>query len=503
MDSTSSPTNPSGQGTPPLPAAAKSTPLPKNVTQNTTDVNPEIAERTQEQSEAIPTSVPPPSAPPPKDPLPHQVASSSGEAASSTVSIIGNRRFRRLSDEALHPPGAEQSAPPAAAQPNPKLAAFRHISSQTSRVTKMADDRSIGNYEKLKADLEELERRYKETPKPGEPSDSAAKTVIKKEIDTKKRELDKAAEDIFSKPETYKALFEKDRALALHVLKHVPPPGTPIVSCLNRLISERHPMAMSLLDDLSHLENVYSQQIIEDLVPELCKSSQSIESATEFICLLLKTDVQRAENEGTLLRTNTMCTNLYTAYQIARLKPLMQRTIGPVIQKILQVDKNFVVQNKDPKVGIDPKLTNQIGDLPVICSFSDQFLELLLGELSKKPSPIPEDIQIIYQTLSASIKARGWDQNIDTHLNSFVFLRCLCPAFVSPQKLALDIKIPPEKLRNLSAVSIAINDVVNNATEIKGKWDQELYISKKGETTYVARKQPLLKEIAKALLQKP
>ena len=258
---------------------------------------------------------------------------------------------------------------------------------------------------------------------------------------------------------------------------------------LEKMITHHSDLVIEIFNEAENfktLDDDQSQQLINDLVKKVCQSSESKAQTCQIVCELLRRDVARSENEITLLRSNTIRTKLYTAFQTEMMKPIFQQIVEKAIKEIKKSTQEYT-----PRENVD---------IDSICFQATWFIANLKNVLSKVPSLLPQEMVSIYRTLGEAIQAKYPEANINNHIASFLFLRGLNPAFVSPKRLGLAIEMTTLQSKNILAVSIAIQDVVNNATELKGKWDDQLKLPKNvNESSFVETLQPILAQLCTTL----
>ncbi|MCE5318518.1 MAG: hypothetical protein LLG04_14300 [Parachlamydia sp.] len=468
--------NPSGHISPNT--ATPPTSLPTTVPKKPPGVNPENAQRMQEQ---IPTGVPPASASPPPQPLPHEVTPQKpGAKAAALAQQLVSPSSKLMSVGALK--------------------AGRGLVAEGRQAVPPAEKFGLA-FKKLvdyQRDLEQLTIQSGKSEKKPEQSIPLTQedrfTFLKKQIGVLKKEMEEAAPAIMEDRAVFLKLLQEDPLAALEVLKiWIPKNGggnfppdifTAMLGRQLELIGSRQELAAACLDSLKDF--AASQQIIDSLVSELCKTDQTRTLAKNFICQLLRRDVDSTDQEGTLHRGDNMRTKLYTAYQRERLRPLLQKTLGEAIAGIKTLSK--------PITPVEPK------DIDAVCLHADRYFNQFLAEIKRDPAAIPDDLREIYRVFAESLIKKGWAQ---TRLNSLLFLRVICPAVLAPQQFLSDLKLEGSQSTNLICVSKAINAAVNYCSaqidpekDRKGTWVDFLFMPGKDSKTYAQQKMDILTAIA-------
>ena len=274
---------------------------------------------------------------------------------------------------------------------------------------------------------------------------------------------------------------------------------------LHKLIARDPDLAIEVMNEFDKNTSTPERTAaMKNFAAEMCKTSEGRKFLSDFVCKIIKKDI--ADTQNTLDETQVLRKSEKTGQQLCT--AFQNIMMGPIVDPIIEgkLKDMISISRTDEK----PLHEKQDGTgIPVIKKHADDLFGALTAALSVK-NRIPPEMQAVYQTIGQSVSSRFPEANPETHIASFLFLRKVNVGVggadqETNKKLGHDLTGVDVKSKNARALSIALQDVVNNygsdPKSIKlGKWDNALF---EGKPNYIASKQDTIKTIGSLLNPKP
>ncbi|ELP94212.1 ras GTPase-activating protein, putative [Entamoeba invadens IP1] len=183
-----------------------------------------------------------------------------------------------------------------------------------------------------------------------------------------------------------------------------------------------------------------------------------------FINAMIDDEYDSAITEGTLFRSNNLCSRVMTHYAKTTCKTFLRQSLKNVITEINTINCLFELDTtKNPNL-TQKQVENNTQLLLDYCTKTIRSVEQQLYHL-------PIQIISICQTLFQKSKEKFPANPILPHsiVSGFLFLRVICPALTTPEASVFDTEVPvtPTCRRNLILITKVIQNIANNVTTPK------------------------------------
>lgn len=161
------------------------------------------------------------------------------------------------------------------------------------------------------------------------------------------------------------------------------------------------------------------------------------EITLDYIKSAIRQDVDHAESEGTLFRTNTLLTAVMSSYCQRVGKHYLQTVLGPSFQWLQESKLQFEI---DPDQVDNAEVIKQ--NIFNMNYLANKFFKAVLNS----NDTIPFEIREIANTLQTAVLKRFPNSKYSA-IGGFFFLRFVCPAVLAPE--LFDMSLPEERSADL------------------------------------------------------
>ena len=168
--------------------------------------------------------------------------------------------------------------------------------------------------------------------------------------------------------------------------------------------------------------------------------------------VLLNTEVALLSRSTDLFRRNSTLTKFLSFYAQTNGVDYLNEVLLPVIKELVDNDVQFEVEKQD---------NSDTADLFIL--YLSRIIDLIVNSIDKLPHAFKLVSKAIYDSVSNKFPEAAL-----TAVSSFVFLRFLCPAIISPeQHFKLPINNPKVKRSLMQLVKVLQNMANGTLTSIK------------------------------------
>ncbi|KIJ57137.1 hypothetical protein M422DRAFT_219023 [Sphaerobolus stellatus SS14] len=256
---------------------------------------------------------------------------------------------------------------------------------------------------------------------------------------------------------------ERTRVIFAHVLCRVLNKGTKFERSTEDVSS---PTPKNILcDTLQNSEDVARAVIdacpmaeVDTIVPVLLNVFNTRRSLLSLLKMVVKRQVQLMDNATDVFRFNDLCSRLFSAFARSHGYGYLRRIIQPLIKTMTDFPEDACYELDPSKIPHNQKAEDNAANLERI---TGAFLQVIVDSLSGLPTIIREVCRYIDEAVSAR-----WKDGRQV-VASFLFLRFIVPAVVSPESIDVDVsRGSPEGTaamrRGLLLVAKVIQSLANN-----------------------------------------
>lgn len=199
-----------------------------------------------------------------------------------------------------------------------------------------------------------------------------------------------------------------------------------------------------------HIKRKELDKVSKSFLSILCYK----EVILDYIKTMIKLEIEAATQEGTLFRTNNICTGIMSSFSMKIGKQYLIKVLKPCFEWLLESKLDFEI---DPNIVEDPEIVRKnIFNLNYLIN---KFFKSILNSVDI----IPFEIREISNTLQQAV-IKKFPNSLYTAVGGFFFLRFVVPAVINPDILdilegrELDLKFK----RALTLVGKTLQQIANN-----------------------------------------
>ncbi|XP_077504389.1 ras GTPase-activating protein raskol isoform X5 [Amblyomma americanum] len=203
------------------------------------------------------------------------------------------------------------------------------------------------------------------------------------------------------------------------------------------------------------LEPVLGVRLKEEIATGLVSIMHREEMAQEFLTQLVMADLQDIGDQHLTFRGNSLATKATEAYLKLLGDGYLQETLGPFIRDVL-------ASNLDCEV--DPaKVSGGSGALQRQQSLLRQRVQQAWQRITQSAHSFPKDLRMLFHGYRQRLGGNTHEEELcDNLISGSIFLRCLCPAILSPSLFGLAPEYPDERAaRSLTLIAKTIQTLAN------------------------------------------
>ncbi|KAJ3122925.1 Ras GTPase activating protein ira2 [Nowakowskiella sp. JEL0407] len=171
---------------------------------------------------------------------------------------------------------------------------------------------------------------------------------------------------------------------------------------------------------------------------------------------VVEREVQITKSPSTLLRQNSMATRLLTFYARAHGQGFLQSTLRPLLKDLVSRHPPLTFETDPNKLSPTEDLDTNLKNLKIV---SQAFLDAIILNQKSLPPAMSAVCAMIARVVGAKIPDAAL-----TAVGSFIFLRFVCPAIISPEvhELVIQPISSKELKRGLILIAKVIQSLANN-----------------------------------------
>ncbi|BFU25352.1 Ras GTPase-activating protein, putative [Entamoeba histolytica HM-1:IMSS-B] len=180
--------------------------------------------------------------------------------------------------------------------------------------------------------------------------------------------------------------------------------------------------------------------------------------------VMIKEEFDKSNSEGTLFRSNNLCSRMMTHFAKSSCRPFLRTTLKNVINEINVCPHLLEIDTQK-----DPSLTPQLiaKNTELLQAYTTKFIRSIESNLHNLPVQIIEICKQLYrhsQNKFPQSKLLPF-----TMVGGFLFLRVICPSLAAPEASGIEMTHPiqPNCRRNLILITKIIQNIANNVTSTK------------------------------------
>ncbi|XP_065307221.1 ras GTPase-activating protein nGAP isoform X5 [Dermacentor albipictus] len=203
------------------------------------------------------------------------------------------------------------------------------------------------------------------------------------------------------------------------------------------------------------LEPVLGVRLKEEIATGLVSIMHREEMAQEFLTQLVMADLQDLGDQHLTFRGNSLATKATEAYLKLLGDGYLQDTLGPFIRDVL-------ASNLDCEV--DPaKVSGGSGALQRQQVLLRQRVQQAWQRITQSAHSFPRDLRMLFHGYRQRLGGNTHEEELcDNLISGSIFLRCLCPAILSPSLFGLAPEYPDERAaRSLTLIAKTIQTLAN------------------------------------------
>ncbi|XP_077540409.1 ras GTPase-activating protein raskol isoform X3 [Haemaphysalis longicornis] len=203
------------------------------------------------------------------------------------------------------------------------------------------------------------------------------------------------------------------------------------------------------------LEPVLGVRLKEEIATGLVSIMHREEMAQEFLTQLVMADLQDLGDQHLTFRGNSLATKATEAYLKLLGDGYLQENLGPFIRDVL-------ASNLDCEV--DPaKVSGGSGALQRQQGLLRQRVQQAWQRITQSAHSFPRDLRLLFHGYRQRLGGSAREEELcDNLISGSIFLRCLCPAILSPSLFGLAPEYPDERAaRSLTLIAKTIQTLAN------------------------------------------
>ncbi|KAI3402447.2 IRA2 [Candida oxycetoniae] len=214
---------------------------------------------------------------------------------------------------------------------------------------------------------------------------------------------------------------------------------------------KREEFSIDLVDELSKQTEIFSS--VADCATSmehnlLASSLFSVFSYTKrldkLLQVLLIDEIASLTRSTDLFRRNSTLTRLLFNFTQDFGLPYLNRTLGSVIQEIVFLNIHFEVEKKESSED---------------SALFFEYVGKLVESITKSADDLPVSFKFVCAQIYQAVRVKFEDAALIA-VGSFIFLRCLCPAIISPEQY---LKIPVENMKTKRSLMQLVKVLQNMA----------------------------------------
>ncbi|KAL7714402.1 Ras GTPase-activating protein [Entamoeba marina] len=221
------------------------------------------------------------------------------------------------------------------------------------------------------------------------------------------------------------------------------------------------------------------QDIYKRIIVDLLSKHEKIVPCVD---IMLNTEFHSSSGENTILRSNTFCSRVMTQYAQITCREFLKLTLKNILNEMNLIPTVLEIDQKKNEQLTSKDLSNHRLLLQDYCTKIIRSFETNKNEL---PPQIIAICNLLY-----TYSSLNFPSNLDlpvTLVNSYLFLRVICPALASPETSGIvTTPLTVTCHRNLLLLTKLLQNIANNVTEIKESYLKETLLFTKESSNFLS-----------------
>lgn len=201
---------------------------------------------------------------------------------------------------------------------------------------------------------------------------------------------------------------------------------------------------------------------VEEFSTALCGIFEYKQQLMELVKEAVKREIFHTDFPSDLLRRNCVATKVLLIFARSRGKAYLQRALGGFLSKMVENPQDYVFENTSNKLSDYQMYRENI-------SRFNRCLEEVVQNLTAAEHLIPKSIREICGTIADAAEEK-FPGSKNSAVNSFFFLRFVCPVLVSPEREGLlDPTVSAPIRRPLLQIAKTIQNIANSAGDSQAR----------------------------------
>lgn len=197
---------------------------------------------------------------------------------------------------------------------------------------------------------------------------------------------------------------------------------------------------------------------IDEFTMGLVGAFETKNAAHIVVTQLIKDEIQNSTRYVDILRRNSVATRVLSLYSRSKGNDYLIKTLGPVLEEMIENKEYFEVEKQ--------KSDNTDSEKQV--TLFEKYMKRLVESIQQSADEFPRELLLVCQTIYKEVKVK-FPEDALIAVGSFVFLRFLCPALVSPETENITAVTHTKEKRSLIQLAKIIQNMANGSENLV-KW---------------------------------
>ncbi|EDO16305.1 hypothetical protein Kpol_1053p43 [Vanderwaltozyma polyspora DSM 70294] len=209
---------------------------------------------------------------------------------------------------------------------------------------------------------------------------------------------------------------------------------------------------------ITQATNVCSSAEIDEYTVGLVSAFDTKNAAHILITQLVKDEIQDSIRHMDILRRNSVATRALSLYSRSKGNEYLVKIIGPVLEQMVEDKAYFEVEKLQLD---DPNASEQL-------DLFEKYMKILIDAIIGSIDCFPVELFVVCQVIYSEVRKKFPEYSL-VAVGSFVFLRFICPALVSPETENIIGVTPLKEKRSLIQMAKVIQNMANGSDNLL-KW---------------------------------